>query len=283
MARPRAEGGTGGAGKTPPPPRVTEGAPARPGSLLPQAQGRDKTTPAAGTELPANNVNRIPPNANVTPVRMELGPGGGQYPAYQWMSFYEASQYANQLRGASRRLGTGEYDNFVNQLRSYTDQRLGTDAAVDEAWKSLLQDAQSGDVAALELLNTTAPGGAGDGGTDGRIVGSYTGPRETVTLSNERDLRSAVDAMAAQVLGRAATDSEFQKALSQVRSAERTDPTITTTGVGGTVTQSGLTAEGRSSIIRESLMKGPEAEEFGKATKMMDLFYSALEARPSGA
>ena len=109
------------------------------------------------------------------------------------------------------------------------------------------------------------------------------GPRATISLASERDLRSAVDAMASQVLGRAATEDEFQSALAQVRSAERSDPTISTRVGGTTVTESGLTAEGRSSIIRESLMKGPEAEEFGKATKMMDLFYSALEARPSGA
>jgi hypothetical protein len=30
-------------------------------------------------------------------------------------------------------------------------------------------------------------------------------------------------------------------------------------------------------------MKGPEAEDYGKATKMMDLFYKTLEARPEGA
>jgi hypothetical protein len=116
-----------------------------------------------------------------------------------------------------------------------------------------------------------------------RDSGAYVGPRATVTMASERDLRAAVDAMAAQVLGRAATEDEFQNALKQVRAAETGEPTITTTGPGRTVTQSGLTAEGRSSIIQEALMKGPEAEDFGKATKMMDLFYSALEARPSGA
>jgi hypothetical protein len=115
------------------------------------------------------------------------------------------------------------------------------------------------------------------------LSGGAAGPRETITMASERDLRAAVDAMAAQVLGRAATDDEFQNALKQVRAAETGEPTITTTGPGRTVTQSGLTAEGRSSIIQEALMKGPEAEDFGKATKMMDLFYSALEARPSGA
>jgi hypothetical protein len=56
------------------------------------------------------------------------------------------------------------------------------------------------------------------------------------------------------------------------------NPTVTTPGVGSSVTQSGLSAQGRQDIIRESLMKGPEAEDYGKATKMMDLFYKTLEA-----
>lgn len=129
-----------------------------------------------------------------------------------------------------------------------------------------------------------SPQGGGAAGASGSGSSSgYTGPRETITMASERDLRTAVDAMASQVLGRAATEDEFKNALAQVRTAEQAEPTITTTGVGRTVTQSGLTAEGRSDIIREALMQGPEAEDFGKATKMMDLFYSALEARPSGA
>ena len=121
-----------------------------------------------------------------------------------------------------------------------------------------------------------------DGGGGGRGA-AYAGPRTTVTMASERDLRTTADAVASTVLGRAVTDEEFQSVLEQVRSAERAEPTITTSGVGSTVTQAGLTAEGRQNIITEALMQGPEAEEFGKATKMMDLFYSALEARPEGA
>lgn len=113
--------------------------------------------------------------------------------------------------------------------------------------------------------------------------GKYKGPTRTVTLSNEGDLRSTADAVASEVLGRAITDDEFQKVLKKVRSAEKTQPTITTSVPGSTVSQTGLTAEGRKDIIQETLMAGPEARDFGQATKMMDLFYSALNARPEGA
>lgn len=113
--------------------------------------------------------------------------------------------------------------------------------------------------------------------------GKYRGPVRTVTLSNEGDLRSTADAVASEVLGRAVTEEEFQKVLKKVRSAEKSQPTITTSVPGSTVSESGLSAEGRKDIIQETLMAGPEAREFGQATKMMDLFYSALNARPEGA
>ena len=127
-----------------------------------------------------------------------------------------------------------------------------------------------------------SPGGAQDGsGRSGS--GRYTGPTATTTLANERDLRATADAVASTVIGRGITDDEFQKVLKQVRSAERAQPTVTTSGVGSSVTQSGLSAQGRQDIIRDALMKGPEAEDYSKATTMMDVFYKALESRPEGA
>lgn len=162
-------------------------------------------------------------------------------------------------------------------------ERFYTDATLEASRRDPADKVSALDVIFGRLPSAEVIQGLQDetGGPRGR--GAYTGPRETITMASERDLRTAVDAMAAQVLGRAATEDEFKKALEQVRTAEQAEPTITTTGVGRTVTQSGLTAEGRSDIIREALMQGPEAEDFGKATKMMDLFYSALEARPEGA
>jgi hypothetical protein len=47
-----------------------------------------------------------------------------------------------------------------------------------------------------------------------------------------------------------------------------------------TVSESGLSAAGRKDVIREALSKGPEAQEFTQATKMMDLFNTWLERRP---
>jgi len=126
-------------------------------------------------------------------------------------------------------------------------------------------------------------GGNGGGGGSSRGGGGYSGPTSSVTLMNERDLRSTADAVASTVVGRGISDDEFKKILKQVRTAERANPSISTPGVGSNVTQQGLSAEGRQDIIREALMKGPEAEDYSKATTMMNIFNQALESRPEGA
>lgn len=279
MVRP-AEGGNK------PKPRTDEGGPATAGSVYGKATGRNKGEDTV-VELPARE-------AGALIEREALGS-----PAY---------------------IGSGDlYGNVADPMSGYwVESMTVTDAKVSWAnlpaetrqtidriakmkWptatgEGLWEKASAGSAASVkrgqpmttfDWIGNYAAGLVGDGtggvSAGSRGVGGYSGPRETVTMASERDLRAAVDAMAAQVLGRAATEDEFKKALEQVRSAERAEPQITTTGVGRTVTQSGLTAEGRSSIIQEALMQGPEAEDFGKATKMMDLFYSALEARPEGA
>jgi len=113
--------------------------------------------------------------------------------------------------------------------------------------------------------------------------GRYTGPTSSVTLANEYDLREAANAVASTVLGRGIEDSEFEEVLKKIRKQEKAQPTISTPSTGKNVTKAGLTAEGRQNIMRESLMKGPEAEEYSKATKMMGVFAKALEMRPDGS
>lgn len=128
----------------------------------------------------------------------------------------------------------------------------------------------------LDWYSSTS-GGAAGGGRGGRATTT------TVTMANERDLRSTADAIGAEVLGRAITEDEFERVLKKVRSAETAEPTVSRATPTGTVTESGLTAEGRKDLITEMLMKGPEAKEFAQATTMMDAFYQALSEGPRGS
>lgn len=129
---------------------------------------------------------------------------------------------------------------------------------------------------AQQAYSESPRGGAGSG--RGRL-----GTSRQVTMASERDLRSTADAIGAEVLGRAITDEEFQKVLRRVRTVEQAEPTVTRRTGAGTVTESGLTAEGRKDLITEMLMKGPEAKEFAQATTMMDAFYQALSEGPRGS
>lgn len=287
MVKPRTENKGGDTGITPPPPRTTEGTPARPGSLLPDAKARDKS---GETELPPTaglgSTDYVPYQADLRRTGVSggrLGLGASGETVYTALESFKTMKYTDPEG----------YNNLVNQMREagIIGPRVTSDVSIAGAYETVLKAsadlAQEGifkepDLLIQEVGEFNRSGGlnvtSGPGG-----IGAYTGPRTTVSMASERDLRNTADAVASTVLGRAVTDDEFQKVLEQVRSAEEAEPTVTRTTGGMTTSQAGLSAEGRQNIIREALMQGPEAEDFGKATKMMDLFYSALGARPGGA
>ena len=190
--------------------------------------------------------------------------------------YNQAMNYLNEVRGKG-----DEYETFLKQLQRYNNSKSTSAPGVEGMWKTVLDDAAASGVNAMELLQrgTKIPEDGNGSGSSGR----YTGPTSSVSLMNERDLRATADAVASTVVGRAISDDEFKTIMKQVRTAERAEPTVSVPGVGSSVSTPGLSAEGRQDIIRDSLMKGPEAEDYGKATKMMDLFYKTLEARPEGA
>lgn len=123
----------------------------------------------------------------------------------------------------------------------------------------------------------TAPEDMESGG--GRNRGGYTGPTATRTFANEEDLRRTADTLGAELLGRAVTEDEFKRVMKKIRSAETSQPTVTTSTPGSTMSQQGLTAEGRGDIMRDIIAKGPEAQEFTKATEVVGWFNEWLERR----
>lgn len=201
---------------------------------------------------------------------------------------FEAQKYLGNLRakaGASNASTADKeaYEDFVAALRRYKGgEPFETTSGEDTAWTTVLKDAAGTGVNALDLLRNAGSSGGTDG-FDGGGLRAYTGPTSTTTLMNERDLRSTADAVASTVIGRGITDDEFKKILKQVRTAERAEPSVSVPGVGSSVSMPGISAEGRQDVIREALMKGPEAKDYSKATTMMDVFYKALESRPEGA
>lgn len=114
--------------------------------------------------------------------------------------------------------------------------------------------------------------------TGGRGAG-YSGPVRAVSMESEDALRRTADALGAELLGRAVSDDEFQKILKRVRSAEQAQPTVTSRAPGATVTETGISAEGRKDIMRDMLAQNPESQEFLKATKFMGMFNEWLDRR----
>lgn len=263
--------------------------------------GSKPTAVPAGQEAAPGEVSTLPNepvymwNQDTTPVVVGTQPGStysGGIPGLDQPVTSTVSDAMNifySIRGKGTSANASKQDkkawnDLLSSLRAYTNQELGTSDAQASAFGQVLKYASRSGESVPAILSGATGEDAGfiDSGGAGR-VGAYTGPRTTVSMASERDLRMTADAVASTVLGRGVTDEEFQNVLKQVRSAEQAEPSVTTGGVGMTTSQAGLSVEGRQDIIREALSQGPEAESFGRATKMMDLFYSALEARPSGA
>lgn len=223
-------------------------------------------------------------NTRVTPVPFgyqvdRIGSFPVQTDDPKMVPYNQAMIYLNQVRGK----GGKDYKILLNQLQRYNNSESTSASGVEGMWRNVLDDAAASGVNAMELLQrgTKIPKDGGGGG--GRAGGRYTGPTSSVTLMNERDLRATADAVASTVVGRAISDDEFKTILKQVRTAERAEPSVSVPGVGSSVSMPGISAEGRQDVIREALMKGPEAKDYSKATTMMDVFYKALESRPEGA
>ena len=203
------------------------------------------------------------------------------------LSWEDATKQLNAIRSAAKSPNATKaekdiYATFTKNLKKYSDSDYESRSGEEDAFEGLLKDAQAGNGNAMSLLDNAFGSGGLGGDSGGGSGGRYTGPVSSTTLMNKIDLKSTANAVASAVLGRGITDEEFQKVLKQVRAAERSNPSISTPGVGSNVTEQGLSAEGRQNIVRDFLMKGPEAEDYGKATKMMGVFAKALEMRPSG-
>jgi len=220
-------------------------------------------------------------NVNTSPVKVKRPAASysGGIPAGEvetTIPYYEAQQIANELRGQ----GGKKYEDFVGKLRAYTGSELGTTGGVDSAWNTVLTDAYSAGVNAFDLLDRgpslidkETPGATPTGAR------GYAGPRATVTMQAESDVRELADAVAVEMIGRAVSEDEMAKILKRVRKAEVEQPTITSSRVASTTTQQGLTAEGRRDIVENIIAKKPEYAEFQKATTLMGWFDRALNER----
>jgi len=122
----------------------------------------------------------------------------------------------------------------------------------------------------------TAPeDGASVGGRGSR--GGYTGPTASRTIMAETDIKATANALAIELIGRPVDDKELQKITRRMRMAEVEQPQITTSTTGSSVTQQGLTPQGREDILRDVISKNPEFVDYQLDTTVMDLMLEDID------
>lgn len=238
--------------------------------------------PQGGSQLPGNP--REYPQTDTTPVPFDYArfPGGSadayerfnmRYPSeYYYRTMANARGHISMLRAQSRDPQAspqqrGAYGVVVDQLRKYTNSKLGTMGAVDTAWDELLTDAQEGNVAALQLLYAGNPDEDKDSDGSG---GKKYGTSSSVTYANEVDVEVLANQVALNMIGRNLSQKEFNAIYSDFRKEEGRNPTVATTSPGGSVTQQGTTAAEREDILKELVTEMPEFAVYQGGEGLLD-------------
>lgn len=118
-----------------------------------------------------------------------------------------------------------------------------------------------------------------DGSSGSRGSGGYSGPVAQTTFMDERDVDRTANALALELIGRPLSQKELAKVTARLRSEEKANPTVTTPGVGSSMTQAGLSAEGRQDVLREVIAENPEYQQFQVDTTVLDTMLSELNKR----
>ena len=231
-------------------------------------------------------------NQDATPVSMDRwvsSPGYSENSrplVQQTMPVFEAQDYFNRIWGMGSVAGASDasksqLSGMVAALRRYTDSELGTRGQLEDAWNDAVKDASRSGVSVFALLGGATPlGDDGDQGSGGsRGSGGYSGPVAQTTFMDERDVDRTANALALELIGRPLSQKELSKVTARLRSEEQANPTVTTPGVGSSVTQAGLSAEGRQDVLREVIAENPAFQQFQVDNTVLDTMLSELNKR----
>jgi len=195
----------------------------------------------------------------------------------------DASGWLTQLRANNR----NEYDVLMGQLRAggYLGPRAQSISSQTEAFKDAANEAssryisgQQENVDVIDYILSQAQAG-GSGGGSGSGGGGYSGPTASRTMMAESDIRATANALAIELIGRPVDDKELQKITRRMRMAEVQQPQITTSTTGSSVTQQGLTSQGREDILRDLISKNPEYEKFQVDTTVLDAMSDFIDRK----
>jgi hypothetical protein len=170
------------------------------------------------------------------------------------------------------RSGSALFTRYVRESKRLSDsgiRKSPLDIAYDVAYKKgILKD--DGTFTAPE--DGASVGGRGSGGR-----GGYSGPTVSRTMQAESDIKATANALAIELIGRPVNDKELEKITRRMRMAEVQQPQITTSTTGSSVTQQGLTPQGREDILRDVISKNPEFVDYQLDTTVMDLMLEDID------
>jgi hypothetical protein len=266
------------------------GAPASPPAGQQQVVTGKQPTPPPPATTPSTSRppggRPKPPQADTSPVVTGMKPPrpGMQPEVYSVSDVYTERQNLNTIRVTNPR----RYNRIVSELRAtgLLGPRANSESAIDRAWNKLLQAAsgsyQEGMAVTPQQARNIIAGGDDDGpaggGRSGRGgAGGYSGPTESVVRQSETDIIAMAQDAAQALLGRMPTQKEIDKILRRTRKAEMAEPQVTRReGPGRTVTDQGLTKEGRDQILRQVLMQSPDYQNYQIDSVVMDMMLNNL-------
>jgi hypothetical protein len=194
-------------------------------------------------------------------------------------SIMNADRYSKSDANALWDQLPGETKNALTQIARSQGGRSGKALWERAVSSSYVSTKQGNPVSPWDVIQSSGGEVQGAGGSrrgSGRAA-AYDGPVESVTKLSEADItRMAYDAAEA-LLGRQPTQAEINKIIKKTRKAETAQPDVRTQeGPGRTVTQQGLSKEGRDAILSEVLMSSPDYADYQIDSTVMDMMLNNL-------
>lgn len=153
------------------------------------------------------------------------------YPAQLWAEDpEELKNLSKTLKGIPGFDNDGDVDDVTSKFGDFLENLSNSGLAMDP----------------LNALNyfeqmAKAQGYKGPGGSGGS--GGYSGPRKTVTLTNEFDAEALVNGALNGYLGRDASEEEVEEFWKKLNKAEKKNPLITNSAPGSTDTKGGYNSQ----------------------------------------
>lgn len=202
------------------------------------------------------------------PGRPETGGSRG----YETLTVSEAENLPSRIRAEEGGTENSRYKDLEQGIKGYFGQSISSYTSLDAAWNRIVEDAQAGNVAAMDLLSSgkQAFDILGDPSKRGRSGSGAPSVTYSIDKANEEDIYTLAQGLAMEMIGRPITEKQFDKLLKRVRKEEQASPTITRRSGNTVTTEAGITTEERQSVMAELLQENPQWRQHQMSQGVLD-------------